>query len=199
MNLIIIWLLFMNKILQLWIFWNLFTSFPCFRIHAPHWTTFFVILSIAQFCAITDHVFTCKIMQKLWLKFYIHAWFLQKSFFFKKKAQLCENWFHIDSKLMRNFVDKKSFCAKTRNCCAREFVVSWKPKKTPIFKRFLKLVTNSRVFLKLVTNSGVFLILVTNSGVFLENFRGICHKISFSRNFPRNYSEWVTSKVGELE
>ena len=135
--------------------------------------------------------------------------FCKKVFFFKKKAQLCENWFHIDSKLMRNFVDKKSFCAKTRNCCAREFVVSWKPKKTPIFKRFLKLVTNSRVFLKLVTNSGVFLILVTNSGVFLklvtnsgvflENFRGICHKISFSRNFPRNYSEWVTSKVGELE
>ena len=36
-------------------------------------------------------------------------------------------WFRIDTKIMRNFVQKKSFRAKTRNCWASESTVSWKP------------------------------------------------------------------------
>ena len=38
-----------------------------------------------------------------------------------------QNWFRINTKMMRNFVQKNSFRAKPRNCCARELTVSWKP------------------------------------------------------------------------
>ena len=31
-----------------------------------------------------------------------------------------QNWFRIDTKMMRNFVQKKSFRAKPRNCCANQ-------------------------------------------------------------------------------
>ena len=74
--------LFMNKILQLWIFWNLFTSFPYFRIHAPHWTTFFVIMIIAQFCAKTMTMYS--------------------------RAKFCKNY-DLNSIFMRNFVQKIIF------------------------------------------------------------------------------------------
>ena len=38
-----------------------------------------------------------------------------------------QNWIHIDTKMIRNIVQKKSFHAKSCNCCARELTVSLKP------------------------------------------------------------------------
>ena len=49
-----------------------------------------------------------------------------------------QNWSRIDTKMMRNFVQKKSFRAKPRNCGARELTVSWKPtnrNKKPLDKQ----------------------------------------------------------------
>ena len=61
-----------------------------------------------------------------------------------------QHWFRIDTKMMRNFVQKKSFRAKPRNCSARELTVSWKPtnrNKKPLDKqkyihKTLKFVVN---------------------------------------------------------
>ena len=68
-----------------------------------------------------------------------------------------QHWFRIDTKMMRNFVQKKSFRAKPRNCSARELTVSWKPtnrNKKPLDKqkyihKTLKFVVNQNVALKI--------------------------------------------------
>ena len=61
----------------------------------------------------SNDLYSCAIFwKKIWLKFRIHAKFRAKNIYFE--------W-------MRNFVLKKSFRAKPRNCCARESTVSWKP------------------------------------------------------------------------
>ena len=50
-----------------------------------------------------------------------------KNIYFEWMRNFVQAWFRIDAKMMRNFVQKMSFRAKMRNCCARESTVSWKP------------------------------------------------------------------------
>ena len=73
---------------------------------------FFVIMSIAQFRAKNMTLYLCAKLHKnddlnsISMRIFV------------------QNWFCIDTKLIRNFVHNKSFRAKTRNCCARESAVS---------------------------------------------------------------------------
>ena len=57
----------------------------------------------------------------------INANIMNKLFISNECAMFLQNWFHIDIKMMKNFVQKKSFHAKPLNCCERELTVSWKP------------------------------------------------------------------------
>ena len=71
-----------------------------------------------------------NIMKKFWLNFVFMRNFVHEKFiYFKWMRNFLQNWFRIDTKIMQNFVQKKSFRAKPRNCCARELTVSWKPYK----------------------------------------------------------------------
>jgi len=74
---------------------------------------FLIIMSISQLCAKAMNIH--KIMQKLWLKFEYMRNFVQKKMI------------HFGMILMQNFLQKRSFRAKTRSCCARESIDSWKP------------------------------------------------------------------------
>ena len=73
-------------------------------------------------------VFMGNIMKNFWLKFRIYAKFRAKIIiYFEWMRNFVQNCFRIDTKMTRNFVQKKSFRTKPRNCCARKSTVSWKP------------------------------------------------------------------------
>ena len=57
-----------------------------------------------------------NILKKFGHKFCINAKFRVKKYLFRMNAKFVQNWFRIDTKMMRNFVQNKSFRAKPRNC-----------------------------------------------------------------------------------
>ena len=157
MIMIILWLLFINKILQLWkdfFLLKLIHIFSYFRIHARKFQLFIIMRALLDF------------VQKLWP--FAKSW-KSHDLNYMIIRNFVQNWFHIDTKLMRNFVRKKSFRAKTRNCCAWETAVSWKP----YFEQSNELVPILPI--KLIFN----LLLCNNRRVHLwvQSFKDKKHKI----------------------
>ena len=133
MNMIIIWLLFMNKILSaikelfftesnLHIFLIFIFVLQCTQIP---------IFSYLNHCLIScknyDLVLMRKIMQKCELKFYIYAKFRAKNELFRMNAQFsCKTGFLVIRSWCEISDKKVISCNNKKTSCARESTVSWK-------------------------------------------------------------------------